>query len=221
MSRIDPNDYIGYGERERGLVRPDFVGELKAKMAPMLEIEMDGGDSERNVLLQEVADDSLKLQRLFKGEYLKTLESVGGSVRMVETVKSERRLSDLNIKLLGYDQFRKWVEKNDFYINEPLDRPYGIDLPMSNYCKIYMIVDLPAPLSKWWNKGVGSWGGKGIDLGGQVLEWGRIYRELCPILWEFLDGHDNFGNVNYIVERLNEYGDHVPGKYYYDGRLGE
>ena len=75
-----------------------------------------------------------------------------------------------------------------------------------------VIFQLSKPLSQFWKKGEGQWGENNIKTNNTVIEWGRYYREVLPLIWEAVDYSDDKYGIT--IARLNPAYDHN-GDYYY------
>ena len=69
---------------------------------------------------------------------------------------------------------------------------------------------LPRPLAKFWYKG-GS-GSKSVPVKEGEIEWGHFYRMCMPIIYSGVDRAQMSG---LYLNRLNQFGQHDPKKYYY------
>ncbi|MBT3230404.1 hypothetical protein HN358_01285 [Candidatus Uhrbacteria bacterium] len=70
--------------------------------------------------------------------------------------------------------------------------------------------NLPKPMGQfWWKGGAHEWGQAAKDVREMVIEWGRMYRRLIPIVWSATD------NADVYYQRINPIGMHDPKKYYY------
>lgn len=74
-----------------------------------------------------------------------------------------------------------------------------------------VIFDLPKPLAFFWFKGAWVNGKKSSDS--TFVNWGKFYQDLLPIVWQAVDTSEFSGNLE--IERVNEYGQHKPGSFYY------
>ncbi|HLC69792.1 MAG TPA: hypothetical protein VJH75_01970 [Patescibacteria group bacterium] len=102
---------------------------------------------------------------------------------------------------------------------EVLSKIFGegaTDLDRNSFLVVYQ---LPVPVAQFWDKGgvydtegYRYWGQKGRDIGPDIIEWGSIYREIAPIVWEAQE-MKKFGDLKF--ERLNEEYQHNPKHYYY------
>jgi len=69
---------------------------------------------------------------------------------------------------------------------------------------------LPKPLSRFWYKGGN--GKKSVPVRDGEIEWGHFYRMGMPIIW---NSADRAAMSGLYLNRLNEFGQHDPKKYYY------
>ncbi len=80
--------------------------------------------------------------------------------------------------------------------------------------EVFVNFELPKALSQWWAKGVGEWGNRGKDLGDMVIEWGKYYREIMPLVWKKMRVGVWSQRDRLFIERLNAQETHVVGEYY-------
>lgn len=83
----------------------------------------------------------------------------------------------------------------------------GIDGSSENFMVNFQ---LPKPLARFWYKG-GS-GSKSIPVKDGEIEWGHFYRMCMPVIYS---GVDRAGIQGLYMNRLNQFGQHDPKKYYY------
>jgi len=69
---------------------------------------------------------------------------------------------------------------------------------------------LPKPMARFWYKGGG--GTKSIPVKEGEIEWGHFYRMCMPIIYSGVDRAQMSG---LYLNRLNQFGQHDPKKYYY------
>lgn len=69
---------------------------------------------------------------------------------------------------------------------------------------------LPKPLAKFWYKGGN--GSKSQPVKDGEIEWGHFYRMAMPMIY---NGVDRAGMQGLYLNRLNQFGQHDPKKYYY------
>ena len=78
-----------------------------------------------------------------------------------------------------------------------------------------VVFNLPKPLSQfWWKGGVELWGSGSKDTRSMVVEWGRVYRLMIPVIWDLRDQHES------NMERINPIEVHDPKRFYYLWELG-
>jgi hypothetical protein len=88
----------------------------------------------------------------------------------------------------------------------------GEKIEMGNFLVVF---NLPKPLSHfWWKGGTESWGSGSTDVRKMVIEWGRIYRSIIPIVWNAVD------DGTCAMERINPCGMHDMKRYYYLWEIG-
>lgn len=88
----------------------------------------------------------------------------------------------------------------------------GEKIEMGNFLVVF---NLPKPLSQfWWKGGAESWGSESRDVRKMVIEWGRIYRLIIPVIWYAVDRSTS------TMERINPCGVHDPKQYYYLWEIG-
>jgi hypothetical protein len=76
-----------------------------------------------------------------------------------------------------------------------------------------LLFQLPKPLAKFWRKGSEDKDDKGMDMQGTVIEWGKIYRSVTPVIWRTLDEY--YESEGLDLDRINAVGEHDPNRYYY------
>jgi len=69
---------------------------------------------------------------------------------------------------------------------------------------------LPRPLAKFWYKGGN--GSKSVPVKEGEIEWGHFYRMCMPVIYSGVDRSQMSG---LYLNRLNQFGQHDPKKYYY------
>ncbi|MBI2459415.1 MAG: VWA domain-containing protein [Parcubacteria group bacterium] len=69
---------------------------------------------------------------------------------------------------------------------------------------------LPRPLAKFWYKGGN--GSKSVPVKEGEIEWGHFYRMCMPVIY---NGVDRAQMSGLYLNRLNQFGQHDPKKYYY------
>ncbi|MBU2407008.1 MAG: hypothetical protein KJ760_19645 [Proteobacteria bacterium] len=69
---------------------------------------------------------------------------------------------------------------------------------------------LPRPLAKFWYKGGN--GSKSVPIKEGEIEWGHFYRMCMPVIYSGVDRSQMSG---LYLNRLNQFGQHDPKKYYY------
>jgi len=83
----------------------------------------------------------------------------------------------------------------------------GIDSFSDNFLINFQ---LPKPLAKFWYKGGN--GSKSQPVKDGEIEWGHFYRMAMPMIY---NGVDRAGMQGLYLNRLNQFGQHDPKKYYY------
>jgi hypothetical protein len=83
----------------------------------------------------------------------------------------------------------------------------GIDSFSDNFLINFQ---LPKPLAKFWYKGGN--GSKSQPVKDGEIEWGHFYRMAMPMIY---NGVDRSGMQGLYLNRLNQFGQHDPKKYYY------
>jgi hypothetical protein len=83
----------------------------------------------------------------------------------------------------------------------------GIDSFSDNFLVNFQ---LPKPLAKFWYKGGN--GSKSVPVKDGEIEWGHFYRMAMPIIYNGVDRADMQG---LYLNRLNQFGQHDPKRYYY------
>jgi hypothetical protein len=83
----------------------------------------------------------------------------------------------------------------------------GIDSFSDNFLINFQ---LPKPLAKFWYKGGN--GSKSQSVKDGEIEWGHFYRMAMPMIY---NGVDRAGMQGLYLNRLNQFGQHDPKKYYY------
>lgn len=73
-----------------------------------------------------------------------------------------------------------------------------------------LVFELPKPLAYFWAKNSGNYFRGQPEL---VTEWGRLYEQLAPKVWGFMNTFSREHDLQ--MNRVNEIGDHSPGDYYY------
>lgn len=85
------------------------------------------------------------------------------------------------------------------------------ELGVDGFSDNFMVnFQLPKPLARFWYKG-GS-GSKSVPVKEGEIEWGHFYRMCMPIIYS---GVDRAGMKGLYLNRLNQFGQHDPKKYYY------
>ncbi len=87
--------------------------------------------------------------------------------------------------------------------------------------KILITFNFPKPIAEWWWKGEGDWGDQGVDIGGAAVEWGVLYREILPVIWEQKDKLEYSDDAKIYLDRINGVGAHDPHKFYYIWEVGK
>lgn len=77
-----------------------------------------------------------------------------------------------------------------------------------------LIFNLPSLLARFWYRGgTNSWGMEGKELPEGQIEWGHLYRESLPIIWEAVGEAECEHDL--IFNRINPINVHDPKQYYY------
>lgn len=86
-----------------------------------------------------------------------------------------------------------------------------------------LIFQLPKPLAEYWWKSSARLDSSSLherdnyrkpeDYGGMVIEWGKIYSNVMPAVWEVVDRYNSEGDIRF--DRINDVGQHDPKEYYY------
>ena len=85
------------------------------------------------------------------------------------------------------------------------------ELGIDNFSDNFLInFQLPKPLAKFWYKGGN--GSKSQPVKDGEIEWGHFYRMAMPMIY---NGVDRAGMQGLYLNRLNQFGQHDPKKYYY------
>ncbi|MSU45438.1 MAG: hypothetical protein EXS47_02300 [Candidatus Zambryskibacteria bacterium] len=85
------------------------------------------------------------------------------------------------------------------------------DLGINSFSDNFLInFQLPKPLAKFWYKGGN--GSKSVPVKDGEIEWGHFYRMAMPMIY---NGVDRAGMQGLYLNRLNQFGQHDPKKYYY------
>lgn len=90
----------------------------------------------------------------------------------------------------------------------------GLDWWQPEEDSIMLIFNLPPPLARFWYRGgTDSWGELSKEIPPENIEWGHLYRETMPVIWEAVGEEECEGELNFW--RINDVGQHKPNKYYY------
>ncbi len=158
--------------------------------------------------IQEFARDTAERYREKMGElmtyYAKDIEQDVFTPEIIEKMK--KRGHDLP-RFTVYDgESAKKFLQNNFPEIDPKDRVLDEN-------SFLVVFNLPKPLARFWHRGgLNSWGEKSEKVkkvGKGEIEWGHLYREGMPVIWDQMDNYD-LG-----FTRINDYGQHDPKKYYY------
>lgn len=85
------------------------------------------------------------------------------------------------------------------------------ELGIENYSENFLVnFQLPKPLAKFWYKGGN--GSKSVPVKEGEIEWGHFYRMCMPVIYSGVDRAQMSG---LYLNRLNQFGQHDPKKYYY------
>lgn len=85
------------------------------------------------------------------------------------------------------------------------------ELGVDGFSENFMVnFQLPKPLARFWYKG-GS-GSKSVPVKDGEIEWGHFYRMCMPMIYS---GVDRAGMQGLYLNRINQFGQHDPKKYYY------
>jgi len=85
------------------------------------------------------------------------------------------------------------------------------ELSVDSFSENFLVnFQLPKPLARFWYKG-GS-GSKSIPVKDGEIEWGHFYRMAMPVIYSGIDKSQMSG---LYLNRLNQFGQHDPKKYYY------
>lgn len=123
----------------------------------------------------------------------------------------KRRLIRSSFTIMDYEHAREFLGENQ--LMDPVSGSKYEDVRNPNN-SLFVAFNLPKPLAHWWDKGKGSWGEKYVDTNNEVIEWGRYYRELLPVVWDYLDEYGD-EPTTFLINRINDVSQHLPNKYYY------
>ncbi len=164
---------------------------------------------EQQILWNEVQDYGIYLAKHYKSALYGTLRNYvmpggGGIPDRTLTYLEESGLTDPNFK------FRLGAEA-DILLGE---LGLGTGKPEISSDNGVLVFNLPKPLAKFWWKSDSLPGlASHRKPLGSVIEWGGIYYDLMPIVWNITEEFE-LGN-HLIFDRINGLGQHVPDSYYY------
>ena len=160
-----------------------------------------------NVSRENLSDDNARLLgRLLtfaervKGDISDKVRSSGFSDRIMEFVEKSK-LDTPSFIVLDSVKAKSFLEENELPLEIELQNSY------------LLIFKLPKPLDQFWWKGGASSGNSGVNVDGVVNEWGKIYREVLPIVWREKNRFEQKRELHFT--RINESGQHKKGEYYY------
>jgi hypothetical protein len=178
-----------------------------------IDLDLDVSDLtlEERQLLDDTVQLALKTSEAFRGlldkSVTKYIESKGRGI-FTEQMKEKMRL-----RREDTPRFKIMDKVNADEFLEETSLATGID---DN--AYLLIINLPPVLERTWHRGgKGIWGDQEVikDVDPGLVEWGRLYREAMPAVWAQKDFHDYDEDSSLNIERINGYGDHERGKYYY------
>jgi hypothetical protein len=161
-----------------------------------------------------LGSESKKLLEQWRAEMQVCLEE--WSVGIINLISQDEKISPrireyLEIEGMDLPTFDLYEKKE---ADEALQK-FGFNREKIETGNFLVVFNLPKPLSQFWWKGdAESWDSKSKDVRTMVIEWGRIYRLIIPIIWNAVD------NSPSTMERINPCGMHDPKQYYYLWEIG-
>lgn len=152
-----------------------------------------------NEFVEETGEEFTKDLDSLMQEYAETTR-FKSSVKVVEKTRGTDLLKP-RFDVYGKNESRKFLDDIGYPYVQVEDE------------SVLVVFNLPKPLAQFWWKGVGEWGALDVDIDESAVEWGTMYRELMPVVWDNLDKYQ-YGR-SLVFYRVNDVTDHEPGDYYY------
>ncbi len=90
----------------------------------------------------------------------------------------------------------------------------GEDFLLLNKEGLLLIFNLPRPVARmWYRGGTDSWGNMAKEIPEANIEWGHLYRESLPVIWQEQGFEEDEGYLSF--DRINPVNQHDWKKYYY------
>jgi hypothetical protein len=208
----DPKDAEGFVMGEKGhtqqedVVQKESIEQILTAHQIDLELDIESLTDRERELLDEVLQFLGETSTGFRKEMWQILNyfrehSTAFTERIYQEVL-ERGYDSPKFTVFdktGGDEFLKEIGVNDEVRNGGL----------------MIVFNLPKPLAQWWWKGEGDWGDLSEEVHGMSTEWGIMYREVLPVIWEHKDEVDYNADSPIELYRINGIGAHDPLKFYY------
>ena len=113
----------------------------------------------------------------------------------------------------GYDlpEFRLYAGEEAI---KYLADKYAIDNTGFTDSGMILVFQLPKPIARFWYRGGDdSWGNENNKVPPNDIEWGKLYRDVLPSIWQIRDAEQAFGALDMF--RVNYVNEHDHNDYYY------
>jgi hypothetical protein len=186
----------------------DIIKELgRARLH--IEEHIEGDMSEKKLaLLEKIRNFSADASENFRSTFIGLLLDKKGQI-------SKRMADHINAKSLDLPSFtiaegsRAQEILRDFGFEEEIDKK-----------EFLVSFQLPKPLAHfWWKGGEEGEDSKVKNVGYDIIEWRKFYEKLMPVIWSSQAEYENEEGLDF--NRINDFGEHDPKKYYYIWRVGK
>jgi len=224
---ISPELYISSNESEAAIEK-----EL------LKEIDDINKSPEFNIKVEADKESILKNPKLFADtlEFIEDTSEIFQDEfhKLTETVKGEDKSYKFSNKLASFLMNKK-MDLPGFVLTDPGKaekylKKFELDNEIENIHKdsLLLIFKLPKQLDYFWRKSKHNlvnfddrypeekkylWRQNDYKKSMAVIEWGNVYHQLLPTIWDQIDYYCE--NNDIYLSRLNTYGEHNIGEYYY------